>query len=115
VIWGVLGMAFALLMINAASALDIWWQIAGIFGGGILGLFLLGIFNVKISKIQGFISVAFSILIIVWGSFLRDLPANMKWLESSIDPIIIGAVGTAGMVVLALLFVAMNKSRLKLA
>lgn len=115
VVWGVLGIAFALLMINAASALDIWWQIAGIFGGGILGLFLLGIFNVKISKTQGMISVGFSILIIVWGSFLRDLPANLKWMESSIDPIIIGAIGTTGMVALALLFVIVNKGKLKIA
>lgn len=111
VIWGLLGIAFALLMINAASALDIWWQIAGIFGGGILGLFLLGIFNVRITLNQGIISVLFSILIIVWGSFLRNLPPNLAWLECRIDPIIIGAVGTTGMILLALVFVVMNKKK----
>jgi SSS family solute:Na+ symporter len=79
VVWGILGIGFALLMINATSALDIWWQIAGIFGGGILGLFLLAIFNVKITKTQGIISVAFSIIIILWGSFLRNLPENLDW------------------------------------
>ncbi len=112
VIWGILGILFALLMINATSALDIWWQIAGIFGGGILGLFLLGIFNVKITKTQGILSVAFSVLIILWGSFLRDLPENLSWLECTIDPIIIGAIGTAGMVILSFLFVVINKSKL---
>lgn len=112
VIWGIMGILFALLMINATSALDIWWQIAGIFGGGILGLFLLGIFNVKITKTQGILSVAFSVLIILWGSFLRDLPENLSWLECTIDPIIIGAIGTAGMVILSLLFVVINKSKL---
>ncbi len=74
VIWGIAGIAVALLLINARSALDIWWIIAGIFGGGILGLFLLGIFQVKITRIQGIISVIFSILLIIWGSFFRDLP-----------------------------------------
>ncbi|MDX2444942.1 MAG: sodium/solute symporter [Bacteroidales bacterium] len=112
VIWGIMGILFALLMINATSALDIWWQIAGIFGGGILGLFLLGIFNVKITKTQGILSVAFSVLIILWGSFLRDLPENLSWLECTIDPIIIGAIGTAGMVILSFLFVIINKSKL---
>jgi len=109
VIWGIAGIAVALLLINAKSALDIWWIIAGIFGGGILGLFLLGIFNVKITKIQGIISVIFSILIIIWGSFLRDLPDNFARIECKMDPIIIGAMSTLGLVMLALFFVLANK------
>ena len=109
VIWGIAGIGVALLLINAKSALDIWWIIAGIFGGGILGLFLLGIFNVKIKQTQGIISVIFSILIIIWGSFLRDLPDNFAWLESKIYPIIIGAMSTLGLVLLALFFVMANK------
>lgn len=111
VIWGLLGIIFSLLLINAQSALDIWWQISGIFGGGILGLFLLAIFNVKMKHWQGIVSVIFSILIIIWGTFLRDLPSGYEWLECTIDPIIIGAIATAGLISLALLFVAFNKLR----
>ncbi len=111
VVWGLLGIFFAILMIRAKSALDIWWQIAGIFGGGILGLFLLTIFNVKITLKQGLLSIAFSIVIIVWGTFFRNLPAHLSWLECRIDPIIIGAVGTTGMVVLALVFVLLDKRK----
>ena len=111
VLWGFFGILFSLLLINAQSALDIWWQISGIFGGGILGLFLLAIFNVKVERWQGIVSVIFSILIIVWGTFLRDLPAGYEWLECTIDPIIIGAIGTAGLISLALIFVAFNKLR----
>ncbi|MCK5440719.1 MAG: hypothetical protein KAJ23_02385, partial [Maribacter sp.] len=111
IVWGVMGIVFALLLINAQSALDTWWQISGIFGGGILGLFLLAIFNVKISRTQGIISVVFSLLIIIWGTFLRDLSANYSWLECDIDPIIIGAVGTAGLIALALIFVVINKQK----
>ncbi|WP_299532580.1 sodium/solute symporter [Ulvibacterium sp.] len=109
VIWGVLGIGFALLMIKAKSALDVWWQISGIFGGGILGLFLLAIYNVKISRLQGMLSVALSILIIVWGTFLRELPEQYHWLQCTLDPIIIGASSTVGLVGLALLFVVLNK------
>lgn len=111
VLWGLLGIGSALMMIRAESALDIWWQIAGIFGGGILGLFILAIANVKLTLKQGLISVTISILIIVWGSFFRDLPANLSWLECRMDPIIIGAAGTTGMIVLTLIFVAFNKRK----
>lgn len=111
IIWGVLGICFALLMINAKSALDVWWQISGIFGGGILGLFLLAIYNVKISKTQGILSVVFSILLIIWGTFLRNLPEPFTWLACTIDPIIVGAIATVGLVTVALLFVLINKKR----
>ncbi|WP_282160473.1 sodium:solute symporter family transporter [Ulvibacterium marinum] len=106
--WGLLGIAFALLLINAQSALDIWWQISGIFGGGILGLFLLALFNVKLTPAQGIVSVVFSLLIIVWGTFMRDLSPSLAWLECDLDAIIIGAVATAGLIVLALLFAMFN-------
>ena len=109
VVWGILGILFALMFINAESALDIWWQISGIFGGGILGLFLLAIFNVKINRLQGILSVIFSLVIIVWGTFLRDLSPNYSWLECTIDPIIVGAFSTLGLVVLALVFVFFNR------
>lgn len=111
IVWGILGIAFALLMINAKSALDIWWQISGIFGGGILGLFLMAVFKVKISKIQGIFSAIFSVVIIVWGTFFRDLSDNLKWLECSFDPIIVGAVGTAGLLSLSFIFVIINKRK----
>jgi len=113
VIWGILGIGFALLMINAKSALDIWWQISGIFGGGILGLFLLAIYNVRITKTQGILTVAFSILIIVWGSFMRELPNHLSWLQCNLDPIIIGACSTAGLIALALVFMLTNKDKLQ--
>lgn len=109
--WGFLGIAFALLLIDAESALDIWWQISGIFGGGILGLFLLALFNAKITRTQGIISVIFSILIIIWGTFLRDLSPDYAWLECTLDPIIVGAVATVGLIFLALVFVALNKQK----
>jgi SSS family solute:Na+ symporter len=112
IIWGVLGIGFALLMIKAKSALDVWWQISGIFGGGILGLFLLAIYNVQITKFQGILSVVFSIVIIVWGTFFRDLPSMYSWLECTADPILVGAISTVGLVGLALLFAIWNRRKI---
>ena len=66
-----------------------------------------------ITKLQGILSVVFSILIIIWGTFLRDLPEPFSWLQCTIDPIIIGATSTAGLVALAMLFVLTKKTNRK--
>lgn len=104
VVWGLLGTIFALVMIRAESALNVWWQISGIFGGGILGLFLLSLFNIRIKLWQGIVSIAVSLIVISWGTFARDLPAAWQWLECDIDKIIIGAVGTLFMLIVAIGF-----------
>ncbi len=104
IIWGVLGTAFALLMIRAQSALDTWWQISGIFGGGILGLFLLGLLHIRLTLRQGLVAIGVSIAVITWATFARDLPARFAWLECPFDPIITGALGTAALLLAALAF-----------
>jgi SSS family solute:Na+ symporter len=109
IVWGILGIGFALLLINAESALDIWWLISGIFGGGILGLFLLALSGAKLNVTQGISTVIFSMLIITWGMTARDLPTEYSWLESTLDPIIIGAVSTVGLLALGLLLSGYNK------
>ena len=45
VVFGLLGIATGIAMIGAKSLLDIWWELSGIFAGGMLGLFLLGIIS----------------------------------------------------------------------
>lgn len=109
VIWGILGTGFAILMISAKSALDIWWQISGIFGGGILGLFLLAFFNIKLTKIQGILVILISILVISWGTFARNLSPEWQWMECELDTIIIGALGTFWLVLSAVFFGLFNK------
>lgn len=108
-IWGLLGTGFALLIIQAQSALDIWWQISGIFGGGILGLFILALLNIRLSLWQGLVSIAASILVIAWGTFIRDLPAGWQWFQCDIEEIIIGAVGTVALLIVAMFFHFKNR------
>lgn len=104
VAWGVIGTGFALLMIRARSTLDVWWQISGIFGGGILGLFLLSWLRVRLKLWQGLVSIGISIVVISWGSFARNLPAPWQWAQCQLDPIIVGAVGTGALLAGAGLF-----------
>jgi SSS family solute:Na+ symporter len=69
VIWGVLGTGMALAMINVRSALDAWWQLSGIFSGGMLGLFLLGYFSKKAKNFPAAAGTVIGILIIMWMTF----------------------------------------------
>jgi len=111
VVWGVLGTGAALLMIRARSILDVWWQISGIFGGALLGLFLLAFMKVRLSLWQGIVSIGVSVIVISWGTFARDLPDSWRWAQCNLDSIIVGAVGTAALMVAAGLFALVNRNR----
>jgi len=111
VVWGLLGTGAALLMIRAKSILDVWWQISGIFGGALLGLFLLAFMRVRLRLWQGLVSIAVSIAVISWGTFARDLPASWQWAQCNLDRIIVGATGTGALMVVACLFGLMNRNR----
>ncbi len=108
-VWGLLGTGAALLMIRARSALDIWWQISGIFGGALLGLFILSLVRFRLHLWQGLAAIGVSIAVISWGTFARSLPAGWQWAQCDIDPIIIGAVGTAALLVVAIFFGITNR------
>jgi len=111
VVWGLLGTGFAILMIQAKSVLDVWWQISGIFGGALLGLFILSLLGVRLRLWQGLVSIVVSIAVITWGTFARDLPACWQWAQCKLDRIIVGAAGTAALMVVAGLFGLMNCKR----
>jgi SSS family solute:Na+ symporter len=111
VVWGLLGTGAALLMIHAKSILDIWWQISGIFGGALLGLFLLAFLRMRLHLWQGLVSIGVSIAVITWGTFARNLPASWQWAQCNLDGIIVGAVGTAALMVVAFIFGLINRNR----
>lgn len=69
---GLLGMAVGLAMMSVKSALDAWWSLAGIFSGGMLGLFLLGFISKKTQNIHAFIGVLSGVLLITWLTFSKQ-------------------------------------------
>lgn len=111
VVWGLLGTGAALLMIRAKSILDIWWQISGIFGGALLGLFLLAFLRIRLRLWQGLVSIGVSIAVITWGTFARNLPASWQWAQCNLEAIIVGATGTGALMVVAFLFGLTNRNR----
>jgi SSS family solute:Na+ symporter len=64
----VLGVIISFYIIRVESALDIWWNLAGIFSGGMLGLFLLGYFSKKVDNAPAAIGVVIGLLVIIWMS-----------------------------------------------
>jgi SSS family solute:Na+ symporter len=72
--WGGLSIAIGLWMIRLGLALDVWWQLAGIFAGGVLGLFLLGLVSRHADNVAGAVGTICGLLVIVW-MFLPQLVA----------------------------------------
>jgi SSS family solute:Na+ symporter len=111
VVWGLLGTGAALWMIRARSILDVWWQISGIFGGAILGLFLLAFMRVRLRLWHGLVSIGVSVAVIAWGTFARNLPESWQWAQCNIEGIIVGAFGTAALCLVAVIFGLINRKR----
>jgi SSS family solute:Na+ symporter len=65
-VWGALGTGIGVLLIGAESALDAWWILSGIFGGGMLGLFLLGFVSKRPRSAEAVTGVVAGLLVITW-------------------------------------------------
>ena len=48
---------------------------------------------------------------ISWGTFARDLPDSWQWAQCNLDGIIVGAVGTAALMVVAGIFAMINRKQ----
>ena len=75
--WGALGTGVALAMISRKTVLDRWWTLAGVFGGGLLGLFLLGLLSRARSGVA-LLATAAGVGIILWASIPSILEASWK-------------------------------------
>ncbi len=79
IVWGVLGTSMALLLLGSGkNILDIWWQLSGIFAGGMLGLFLLGRIIPRAGNAAAIIGVVVGVLIIFW--------LTSGWVPDSLKP-----------------------------
>jgi SSS family solute:Na+ symporter len=103
VVWGVFGTLTGLAMTKIQSALETGWQLGGIAGGGVIGLFLLGLAFKRIKQWQAVVAVLASVLAIAWATFARGLPASWEWLECTWHTRLIGVIGTVTLLVVGIL------------
>lgn len=73
VVLGFTGTGVALLMISIKGTLDAWWNLAGIFSGGMLGLFLLGALSRRAAAPQAGIAMVVGLLVLAWAALSRQL------------------------------------------
>lgn len=93
-VWGLLGTIIALAMIRVESVLDAWWQLAGIFSGGMLGLFLLGLISRKAGNAAAATGVILGIFVIVWMTFSSHFTGSLAVFRSPFHNLMTIVVGT---------------------
>ncbi len=74
----IFGTFISFYIIRVESALDLWWNLAGIFSGGMLGLFLLGSFVKTVSNVPAVIGLIIGLLTIAWMS-LSSIIFTGEW------------------------------------
>ncbi len=89
-------------MTTVRSALDAWWTLAGIFGGGTLGLFLLGFFSRRAGNRAAQAGVATGIVVILWMTLSPRWPACPAAWRSPFHDFLIIVFGTAAVLVVGL-------------
>lgn len=94
IIFGLLGMSTGIAMIGIKSLLDMWWELSGIFAGGMLGLFLLGMVSRVSKNTEGLTATIIGILVIVWMTFSSFLPEKYAFLRSPFHKSMIIVIGT---------------------
>src|SRR5690606_16695318 len=95
-------------MIGVQSILDVWWTLSGIFAGGMLGLFLLGITNKKVGNNDAMLATIFGIIVILWMTFSHLLPEEYAFLRNMLHANMLIVLGTV-----AILLVDNLSQRLK--
>lgn len=103
VLWGVLGTLMALAMVHVKSALDAWWMLAGVFGGGMLGLFLLGMISRRVGGRAAFTGVLCGVLVILWMTLSPQIASLPSALRSPFHGFLIIVFGTATILVVGFL------------
>ena len=83
---GVAGTAVAIKMISIKSVLGVWWNLAGIFSGGMLGLFLLAALSRRASSPQALVGIVAGLSLIIYATFAKnfDLPYPIHSLMTTV-------------------------------
>ncbi|HKZ65717.1 MAG TPA: sodium:solute symporter [Chitinophagaceae bacterium] len=93
-VFGSIGLIAGLAMIGSKSILDVWWELSGIFAGGMLGLFLLGLISRRAKNAEALTATMIGIIIILWMTFSGKISGDYEFLKSPLHKNMIIVVGT---------------------
>jgi SSS family solute:Na+ symporter len=94
IVVGLIGLCTGLTMIGAKSLLDTWWELSGIFAGGMLGLFLLGLISRQTKNAEAVTATIIGMVVILWMTFSDKLSVKYEFLRSPLQKNMIIVVGT---------------------
>src|SRR6266496_299969 len=112
VVFGLIGLCTGLAMIGAKSLLDTWWELSGIFAGGMLGLFLLGLISRQTKNAEALTATLIGIVVILWMSFSDQIGNEYKFLKSPLHKNMIIVVGTLTIFLAGLLLTKLKAGNL---
>lgn len=92
--FGLLGIITGISMIGVQSILDLWWELSGIFAGGMLGLFLLGLISRKAGNPEAIAATVIGVMVIIWMTFSSLIPHHYSFLKYPLHANMIIVVGT---------------------
>jgi SSS family solute:Na+ symporter len=105
---GVIATVASLVMIDARSALDVWWKISAVFGGGMLGLFLCALFYREMQPRQAMFATAIGVLFVAWATISSTWFTGAGW-EFPLHAMMIGVCGTLVVVVTGFLLLGLMR------
>ena len=105
---GTLATLASLLMINAKTALDVWWQMSAIFGGGMLGLFLSAVLMPKLKSSQALVATMTGLLFVAWATGSKLWLVDSVW-GFGLHTMMVGVIGT--LLIIAVSYVLQMFSR----
>ncbi|SFP84896.1 sodium:solute symporter [Parafilimonas terrae] len=106
IVFGLMGLSTGIAMIGVKSLLDIWWTLSGIFAGGMLGLFLLGIISKRATGHAALTATIIGVVVILWMTFSANIPARYAFLRNPLHQNMIIVIGTLIIFLMGLLLSA---------
>ena len=108
---GAMAIVTGMAMIGVQSILDLWWQLAGIFAGGMLGLFLLGMVSRTTGNATAKLATLIGILVIVWMTLSSLLPDEYAGLRNPLHLNMVIVVGTLAIFLSGILIARFRDNR----
>jgi SSS family solute:Na+ symporter len=92
--FGLSGIGAAFLMSRFGEGFRVWQMLAGIFSGGMLGLFLLGLLSRSAGNLAGGLGTLLGVLLILWMTLSKAFPNLFGQFTYSWNDYLIPVIGT---------------------